>query len=163
MEPVKKGPPPRPSWKLILNCALGGAVAIGVLAFGGTVGPVALLMAPFGSSCVLLFCAPESPLSQPRAVVAGHVLSVAVGLAVMTVLGNGPLAMAVATGLAIAVMMATRTLHAPAGADPALVMLTGQGWGFLLMPVLPGVVLLVLVAVLWHRLTRRAAYPNYWW
>lgn len=138
-------------------------MAIGLLAFGSAAGPIALLMAPFGASCVLLFCAPDNPLSQPRAVVGGHLLSTATGLAVMALLGPGPLSIALATGLAIAVMMATRTVHAPAGADPALVMLTGQSWGFLLTPVLPGTLLLVLAAVLWHRLTRRASYPSYWW
>lgn len=160
---VRKGPPPRPAPTVILRAATGGVLAVGLLLAIMGLTDTALLMAPFGASCVLLFCAPDSPLAQPRAVIGGHVLSTAVGLAVMALAGTGPLAMALGVGLAIALMMATRTTHAPAGADPLLVMMTGQGWLFLVTPVLAGTVLLVLAAWTWHRVTRPGAYPVYWW
>lgn len=158
-----KGPPARPAPMVIVRAAAGGMLAVGLLLLGTHLADAPLLMAPFGASCVLLFCAPDSPLAQPRAVIGGHILSTAVGLAIMAVAGTGPLAMAVGVGLAIALMMATRTTHAPAGADPLLVMLTGQGWAFLLTPVASGALLLVLVAWIWHRVTRRGTYPVYWW
>lgn len=69
---------------------------------------------------------------------------------------------ALAVGLAIAAMLLTRTTHAPAGADPLLVMLTLPGWSFLLTPVLLGTLVIVAVAWVFHRVTGQATYPKYW-
>ena len=56
-----------------------------------------------------------------------------------------PLTLAIATGLAVSAMLLTKTTHPPAGANPLLIMLTGQSWGFLITPVLIGAILIVLV------------------
>jgi CBS-domain-containing membrane protein len=50
-------------------------------------------------------------------------MATATGLAVATLLGASPFARALAVGLSITLMLATRTTHAPAGFDPLLVML----------------------------------------
>jgi CBS-domain-containing membrane protein len=59
-------------------------------------------------------------------------------------------------------MMATRTVHPPAGSNPVIVFLAHPGWGFLLFPVLAGAVLLTLVALLFHAVVRKRRYPVYW-
>lgn len=118
-----------------------------------------LLMAPFGASCVLLFVLPQSPLARPRSVVGGHVLSAMVGLAVLTLLGNTALALGLAVGLAIAAMKITGTVHPPAGADPIVVLVSGAGWSFLVMPVIAGTLVLVAVAFVYHRLVSKQPYP----
>jgi CBS-domain-containing membrane protein len=64
--------------------------------------------------------------------------------------------------VAIAVMMATRTVHPPAGSNPVIVFLGHAGWNFLLFPVLSGAVLLVLVAWVYNNATRKSRYPQYW-
>ncbi len=69
--------------------------------------------------------------------------------------------MAVATS--IAVMQYTRTLHPPAGADPIVVILTHASWGFILVPVLAGAVILVICGVIKNNLSKERAYPKYWW
>jgi CBS-domain-containing membrane protein len=69
--------------------------------------------------------------------------------------------MALAVGLAIAVMQWTKTVHPPAGADPLVVMLSGAGWPFLLSPVLLGSLFVVTVAWAYHRLSR-TPYPRRW-
>jgi len=59
-------------------------------------------------------------------------------------------------------MQLTRTLHAPAGADPILILMVGQlSWDFLLVPVLLSSVLLVLVALVVNNIAGKK-WPNYW-
>ncbi|MCK9858963.1 HPP family protein [Paenibacillus sp. ATY16] len=104
---------------------------------------LALLMAPFGASCVIVFALPDSPLAKPRNVVGGHVISTITGLAFLHVFGQHAWTMAAAVALSIVLMQVTKTLHPPAGADPLVVILAGAGWSFLLTPVLAGALLLV--------------------
>ncbi|WP_323715545.1 HPP family protein [Paracoccus aminovorans] len=148
----RNGPP-------ALVSGLGGALAVGLLAALSASLEHLLLIASFGASCVLLFALPQSPLARPRNVICGHVLSALVGLLVLSVLGDGVLAMAVGVGVAIAVMQFTGTLHPPAGGNPLIVIMTGAGWSFLILPVLAGTVLLVAVALVYHRLFSKRAYP----
>lgn len=154
--------PPLASPRAILLAGLGGAVATLVLSSLSQWSGLAFVMAPFGATCVLAFALPDSPLSQPRSIVGGHVIASAIGIAIGTLLGVSAWTMALAVGLAIAAMLATRTTHAPAGADPLLVMLAMPDWSFLLTPVLSGALTLVAVAYGYHRVTGRAAYPQYW-
>jgi len=154
--------PPLPSPRTIMLAGLGGAGATLVLFSLAQWSGLAFVMAPFGATCVLAFALPDSPLSQPRSIVGGHLIATMVGLAVGNLLGVSPWTMALAVGLAIALMLATRTTHAPAGADPLLVMLAMPDWWFLLTPVLSGALTLVAVAYGYHRLTGRADYPRYW-
>ncbi|GGY24951.1 HPP family protein [Paludibacterium paludis] len=155
--------PARPAPKQILAGLAGGTLAIGALAQLADWQQAPWLMAPFGASCVLLFAVPDSPLAQPRSVIGGHLLASLVGLIVLKTLGAGPWTMALAVGLAIALMQASRTLHAPAGADPLVVLMSGKtGWGFLLLPVLTGSLLLVAVALLVNNCGRASRWPRYW-
>lgn len=146
--------------RIALVSGLGGCVVVGTIAGLGTILDAALLIAPFGATCVLVFALPQSPLARPRNVIGGHLLSSAAGLAVLSALGDGPVAFGVAAGLAIVAMQATETLHPPAGADPILVLATGAGWSFLLVPIL--VVSSAIVGAAWcyHRLVSGRRYPG---
>jgi CBS-domain-containing membrane protein len=59
-------------------------------------------------------------------------------------------------------MMATRTTHPPAGSNPVIVFLGHSGWSFLLFPVLGGALLLVLIALFYNNVMRKAPYPYCW-
>ena len=118
------------------------------------------LMAPLGASAVLVFTLPASPLAQPWAVLVGNVLSALVGVACVSLIAEPVLAAAVAVGGAIALMFAARALHPPGGAVALLVVLSGvHSPLFALFPVALNSLLLVLVAVLYNRLTGRD-YPH---
>ncbi len=142
---------PAQPWRVTLLAGLGGLLAIGCVAALSSYMHAPLLIAPFGASCVLLFAAPNSPLSQPAHVVGGHVLATAIGLLLHAFLPNEWWAVALAVGMAIALMGAFRVTHPPAGADPLLVFALSPGLEFLLLPVLTGACTLVAVAVLFHR------------
>lgn len=141
---------------------IGGFLTISVLALLTSMSSAEWLMAPFGASCVLAFGVWNAPLSQPRNIIGGHLVSTFVGLAIFSVFGNGPWAIGLAVGLAIAVMMLSKTTHPPAGADPIIVMLGGFGWDYLLTPVLTGSVVIVLFALLINNLRSNREYPTFW-
>jgi CBS-domain-containing membrane protein len=149
---------PRNDLRKTVLAGLGGAVAIGFLGFLTISSGHALLMAPFGASCVLLFSVPASPLSQPMNVIGGHVVSTLVGLLLRLYLPNEWWAVAIAVGLAISFMALFRVTHPPAGADPIIVFVSDPGFTFLLLPVLAGAVGLVAIAAAFH-VTTSTNYP----
>lgn len=155
-------PPPRPSMRHVAWSWLGALVTIAVLARLSVASGYELLMAPFGASCVLAFGLPDSPLSQPRSIIGGHLVASLVGLLVLHLFGSGPWMMALAVACAIAAMQLTRTVHAPAGADPLAVMLAQAGWDFLLFPAAAGAAGIVLVALVINNLAPGRTYPRYW-
>lgn len=154
--------PPLAPWKQIFLAWLGGCIAIASIALLAGTLDIILILGSFGASCVLIFGYPDVPFSQPRNVIAGHLLSSFIGLAFLTVLGPHWWSLALAVGTAIALMMATRTVHPPAGSNPVIVFLTKPAWGFLLYPTLFGAIILVLVALVYLNATRGAKYPKYW-
>ena len=154
--------PPRARARQIVISWLGGCVAIGVVAYIAAITNTTLMLGSFGATCVLVFGFPESPFSQPRNIVAGHLLSSLVGLVFLTLLGAHWWSVALAVGTAIALMQLTRTVHPPAGSNPVIVMLTAPTWSFLLTPTLIGAMLLVVVAVLFNNIPQDRTYPKYW-
>jgi CBS-domain-containing membrane protein len=134
------------SFMLSIIAGIGAAIAIGVLSyFNFKFSEIALLMAPFGATTVLVFGIPESPLAQPKNVILGHLLTAFVGVFFVQFLDVSSLTLALATGIAVSGMLVTKTTHPPAGANPLLIMLSGQSWGFLITPVLIGAVVIVVI------------------
>lgn len=127
-----------------------------------------LLFGPLGASAVLVFAASKSPLAQPRNLVGGHLIAGLIGVTAYQLFGRiNWLAAALAVSFAIAAMLATKTLHPPAGAT-ALIAVTGgeriHALGFL-YPFLPagtGAFILLLVALLFNNLLQDRKYPEYW-
>jgi CBS-domain-containing membrane protein len=154
--------PPRASVRQIVLAGIGGAIAIGLIATLAAATKNPLVLGSFGASCVLLFGFPESPFSQPRNVIFGHVMSTFIGLAALKLFGPHGWAMALAAGSAIAMMMATRTVHPPAGSNPVIVFLTQPSWSFLVFPTLAGALLLVIAATIYLNVTQKTAHPKYW-
>jgi CBS-domain-containing membrane protein len=141
---------------------LGSLFAIGATGWLSHASGAPWLMAPFGASCVLAFGLPDSPLAQPRSIIGGHLLSTLVGFLVLYAMGNSWPAAALAVSLALGVMQITRTVHAPAGANPLIVLSAHPSLQFLITPVLLGSVVIVLVALAVNNLRQRASYPKYW-
>lgn len=146
-----------------LLAGLGAMLCITALSsLGSAVQSSVWLMAPFGATMVILFGLPESPLAQPRNIIVGHLLTTAIGLSIAALAGVSPWSMGVAVGLAVSLMLLTNTTHPPAGANPLVVMLAGEHWDFLIMPVSAGAVLIVAFGVLYHRLISKQQYPKRW-
>ncbi len=146
-----------------LRGALGAGLAIilSALATWLMLGPQSTalpwLVAPLGASAVLVFAVPASPLAQPWPVVAGNLISAAIGIGVGMYTGSAMLAPGLAVGLAIAVMTFTRCLHPPGGACALLCALGaagGEAWTWVyLLPIAANVLTLALVGMIYNNLT----------
>ena len=113
------------------------------------------LIPPFGASMVLVMAVHESPLAHPKNILFGHIISAFSGVFVFSVLGSSFISLGLAVGLAIFLMMATKTVHPPAGANPIIAILGAKGMGFILMPVAVGASFIVLFAIIYNKALKR--------
>ncbi|WP_108125481.1 HPP family protein [Saccharospirillum mangrovi] len=139
-----------------LFAGLGAFIATAVLTLlDQKIANAVLIMAPFGATAVLVFGVPASPLAQPKNVILGHLLTAFIGVFFSQIIGVTAWSLAAATGLAVSAMLITKTTHPPAGANPMLIMLTGQSWMFLLTPVLLGATVIVAIGAIMQQLQKR--------
>ena len=148
--------------KDIITGIIGGFITIFFLGLLTSFTSTPWLIASFGASCVLAFGLWNSPLSQPRNIIGGHFISTLIGLVVYHIFGNEPWSLAMGVGLAIGLMMLTKTTHPPAGADPIIVIFGAYPWGSLFTPVLTGSIVIVLIALLINNLRSDREYPVFW-
>lgn len=146
----------------IVFATIGAIVAVSALSYLAANTRGLLLLGSFGASALLLFTMPEAPLSQPRAVIGGHLAASLIALGCLALFGNAWWAVGVATGLGVAFMMVTRTVHPPAGSNAIIVFLAKPAGVLLVSSTLVGAALLVAIAVAYHRITGRHRYPLYW-
>ena len=139
-----------------LLSALGALIFISFLAFlDRSFEGMIWLIPPFGASMVLVMAVHESPLAKPKNILLGHILSALSGVIILYLIGDNFLALGIAVALSVFVMIITDTIHPPAGANPIIVILTGQGISFVLFPVAVGAFMLVVFAYLYNKLLKR--------
>ena len=165
---LRRGTPVRfgDVWRAGLGGLLGIAVtgALARMFMGGDALAEPLLVAPLGASAVLLFAVPASPLTQPRAVIGGSILSALVGVTCAMFVPEPLLAASLAVAVSIALMSLLGCLHPPGGAVALTAVIGGAsvtdlGYGFVFVPVGLGAVLLVVSAVVFNTLVGRS-YPH---
>lgn len=139
--------------------AFAGIAAVAILAL---VYKLPMLVASFGASAVLLYGVPDAPLSQPRNVFFGHILSAAVGVVTYMFLGLTWWSAALGTAVAITVMLITKTTHPPGGATALVAILNKAHPIYILTPVGVGALLLIVIAILTNNLSPNRSYPRYW-
>jgi CBS-domain-containing membrane protein len=154
--------PPKAKIQAIIFAWIGSFIAISIVAILTNITNHSLVLGSFGASCVLLFGFPKSPFSQPRNVILGHTLSSLIGLLFYHFISQEWWALGLALATAVAIMIATRTVHPPAGSNPVIVYLTNAKWNFLLTPTLIGAIILVIVALLYINIDKKQHYPAYW-
>jgi CBS-domain-containing membrane protein len=135
--------------------AIGAGLAIGIMEAMAIIAAEPMVRVPFVTSIVLAMALPESLPAQPKAIVGGHMFSCLGGFMALYVLGPGETASAAAVGLATWLMIASRTLHPPAGIDAFLVASYGLSVDWVLNPVLIGAIMLSVFGHGWHWGERR--------
>ena len=113
------------------------------------------LIPPFGASMVLVMAVHESPLAHPKNVFFGHIISAFSGVLVFALFGFSNLSVGIGVGLAIFLMMITKTIHPPAGANPIIAILGAKGASFILIPVAAGAAFIVIFAIFYNQLLQR--------
>jgi len=144
-----------------LVAGIGAAICITLLAYLNISSSQNLwLIPPFGASIVLITAAHSSPLAQPRNIFFGHIISSICGLFVVYFFDVSYFSIGFSVGLAVSLMMITKTVHPPAGANPIIIMMGNEGFSFLLMPISAGAAILVLYAVIFNKYVYKRDYPN---
>lgn len=163
MEPAARERAHLRNWWMLTAGALGGALAIGGMLWFSAFSTFPLAAIPFATSIVLVMGSPEAEPAQPRALIGGHLVSAFVGLVVLQITGPHAWAAALAVGLSMLAMHATRTFHPPAGINPLLIVTMGMPWSFLLVPVAAGACMLATLAFVWHNIGGLRPWPQRWW
>ncbi len=142
----------------ILVAALSAAAAVFILHRVAAGSGMALAAFPFITTLVLVCGAPASAPAGTRAILGGHLICGVVALGGLAVFPPSDVGTALAVGLAVALMLATRCFHPPAGITPLIVAQFHPGWDFLIWPVLTGALAAAMLARALERL--RAARPQ---
>ena len=126
---------------------------------------VIYLIGSFGASSVLVYGIIESPFSQPRNLIGGHLISAFIGVSVNLLFPEAIyIAAPLAVSLSIVFMQITKTLHPPGGAT-ALIAIIGTdkikelGYWYVVSPVLTGVLILFFTALIFNNMTSSRKYP----
>ena len=160
-------------WPPLLG-GIGAGVTIGILAYitfqsilaGTNYG--LWLAASFGSSVVVVFGYPENEFAQPKNVLFGHLLCTLVGIVFVTLFKISQdrsaffIAIRLAVGIAVMLMMAFRISHPPAGGNTIIVMLTQDSFQFLIFPIMVGAITIIIGGVIYNRLILKKNYPLKW-
>ncbi len=124
------------------------------------------LIGSFGASSVLIYGLINSPLAQPRNLIGGHLVCALTGVSIHHLIpAEVWLSSALSVSVAIVLMQITKTLHPPGGAT-ALIANIGSpkiqalGFYYVLSPVLSGVIILLLVAIVCNNATSHRSYPR---
>jgi len=144
------------NYQNVLISSLGAFLCIFLIAYLNSVDETNIwLIPPFGASLVLVMAVHDSPLAQPRNVFFGHILSASSGVFLFYLLGNSPISISLALSLAIILMMITKTIHPPAGANPIIAILGAKSFEFVIMPVATGALFIVIFAFVYNKIWKR--------
>jgi len=144
------------NYQNVLISSLGAFLCIFLIAYFNSVDETNIwLIPPFGASLVLVMAVHDSPLAQPRNVFFGHILSASSGVFLFYLLGNSPISISLALSLAIILMMITKTIHPPAGANPIIAILEAKSFEFVIMPVATGALFIVIFAFVYNKIWKR--------
>ena len=123
-----------------------------------------VIVTSMGASAVLLFAVPQGALSQPWALVGGHLLSAFVGVSCQKLFPDQTWTPALAVGLAVGVMHYSRCIHPPGGATALAAVIGGSeisalGYHYLIMPILINVIAILLMAIVFNAFFHWRRYP----
>jgi len=124
----------------------------------------AIIVPSMGASAVLLFAVPHGKLSQPWALVGGHIISAIIGVTCAMYIGNIFIAAGFAVGLAIGGMHLFRCIHPPGGATAIAAVIGGPailnlGYKFVITPILLNTLIILTVAIIFNSIFPWRRYP----
>jgi len=160
-------------WPPLLG-GIGAGITIGILAYITFQSVLAgtnyglWLAASFGSSVVVVFGYPENEFAQPKNVLLGHLLCALVGIIFVTLFNITQdrsiffIAIGLAVGISVMLMMAFKITHPPAGGNTIVVMLTQDSFQFLVFPIMAGAITIIIGGVIYNRFILKKNYPLKW-
>lgn len=172
----KTPPPPEKNHVVWIWSFIGAFSCISIIQglFGNVPHFVEKGVPSIGATVILLYGAIESPLSQPRPVIGGHLVGALTGVAITKLFLLLPteqrfeelswLAGSLCCAVALVFMQMTGTMHPPAGATALLAAVSPDirviGWLYVPIVLLAACIAL-FVALFSNNMQRR--YPTFWW
>jgi len=126
------------------------------------------LATSFGSTVVVVFGYPENEFAQPKNVLFGHLLCTLIGIIFVVLFKISQdrsiffLAIGLAVGIAVMLMMALRITHPPAGGNTIVVMLAQDSFQYLMFPIMFGAVTIIIGGIIYNRFILKKNYPIKW-
>jgi len=160
-------------WQPLL-AGIGAGVTIGILAyitFQSTLSDNIYgfwLATSFGSTVVVVFGYPDIEFAQPKNVLLGHLLCALVGILFVTLFKISQdrtiffLAIGLAVGISVMLMMALKISHPPAGGNTIVVMLAQDSFQYLIFPIMIGAITIIIGGVIYNRFILKKNYPKIW-
>lgn len=149
---------------------LGSFIGIGLIAYlqNSLFSPIEnlFLIGSFGASAVLIYGVIQSPLAQPRNLIGGHLICAIIGVSVQKIIPDLVwLSAPLAVSLSIIAMQYTKTLHPPGGATALIAVIGNEkikslGYLYVLNPILSGVIILLIIALIVNNMTKNRKYPT---
>ena len=160
-------------WPPLLG-GVGAGVTIAILAYitfqsilsGSNYG--LWLITTFGSTVVLVFGYPDNDFAHPKNVLLGHLLCTLIGIIFVTIFKITQdrwvffLAIGIAVGIAVMLMMAFKITHPPAGGNTIIVMIAQDSFQFLIFPIMVGAITIIIGGVIYNRFILKKNYPLKW-
>ena len=126
------------------------------------------LTASFGSSVVVVFGYQNNEFAQPKNVLLGHILCTFVGIIFVTLFKITQdrsiffLAIGLAVGVSVMLMMIFKITHPPAGGNTIVVIMAQESFQFLLFPIITGAVTIIIGGIIYNRFMLKKKYPLRW-
>jgi len=160
-------------WQPLLG-GIGAGVTIGILSYITFQSILSdsvyglWLATSFGSTVVVVFGYPDNEFALPKNVLFGHLICTLVGILFVTLFEISQdrsiffLAVGLAVGIAVMLMMALKVTHPPAGGNTIVVMLAQDSFQYLIFPIMVGAITIIIVGVIYNRYILRKKYPKKW-
>ena len=126
------------------------------------------LAASFGSSVVLVFGYPDNEFAQPKNVLFGHLICALIGILFVVLFEISQdrtiffLALGLAVGISVMLMMALKITHPPAGGNTIVVMLAQDSFQYLIFPIIMGAITIIIGGIIYNRFLLKKNYPIKW-
>ena len=139
------------------------SVIIGVLAFLSFETSTGFwLMFSFGSTTLIVLIFYESEFAQPGNIFFGHLLGVIIGILFNEFIGISFIALGLAVGLTITLMIYLKVIHPPAAANPLIAMFGDVSLEYILFPVMAGTIIIIFLSVIINKYILKKNYPKTW-
>ena len=143
------------------EAALGVILSIGFVSGISSSMEYNFLLAPFGATSVIAFLTHDSQFAAPKNILCGYLITSVTGVAVAFLLGHSWWTYAFGVAAAMLLKKACNTVHPPSAAMPILLISIDEKslLHFALESVLPGLLVLVLTAIVYNRYLLKNGYP----
>ena len=140
---------------------LSSSIIIGVLAFLSFETSTGFwLMISFGATSLIVFVLYDKEFAQPGNIFFGHLLGITVGILFNEFIGASPIALAMAVGLTVTLMMYFKVIHPPAAANPLIALFADVSIEYILFPVISGSLIIIFFSIIINKIILKRNYPT---